>query len=336
MSSPILVTVVIPNYNHEAFLKQRIESVLNQSFQDFELYILDDCSTDNSLQVINNYKSHPKVQGIIKNKKNAGSLFKQWIKAINLAKGKYLWIAESDDFAHIDFLKETVALAEQNNNLGFVFTDSYIVNASGKIIDQASHLNKTLSAFQRLQNHKIKDRDKVLDYFVSNLIVWNASSVLFVTESITKINFNILKSLKNAGDLFSYISIALEKDVFYLDKPLNYFRSHATNTTAKNIASGALFKDRLIIIQYFLEDLYSLNPASTHLKNYLRRSFLTAVDFKLYTNVKSLLRAYLKYNLISFYAYLNLSIYVCYFKIFKKVPYRYRSYIKKVLQKKIK
>ena len=64
-----LVSVIIPSYNHEKFLKERIDSVLNQTFQDFELIILDDLSPDNSREIIESYRAHPKVSHIIFNEK---------------------------------------------------------------------------------------------------------------------------------------------------------------------------------------------------------------------------------------------------------------------------
>ncbi len=73
-----LVSVIIPNYNHSKYLHERIDSVLGQEFQDFELIILDDCSPDDSLTVINEYKNHPHVSHIIANEQNTGNTFLQW------------------------------------------------------------------------------------------------------------------------------------------------------------------------------------------------------------------------------------------------------------------
>jgi glycosyltransferase involved in cell wall biosynthesis len=70
-----IVSVIIPNYNHAPFLKERIESVLNQSFQDFEVILLDDCSTDNSRDIIEQYRHHPRVSNIIFNEQNTGNTF---------------------------------------------------------------------------------------------------------------------------------------------------------------------------------------------------------------------------------------------------------------------
>ena len=74
MMSP-LVSVVVPSYNHEKFLKERLDSILNQTFQDFELIILDDLSPDNSREIIETYRAHPKVSKIVYNEKTQGLLF---------------------------------------------------------------------------------------------------------------------------------------------------------------------------------------------------------------------------------------------------------------------
>ena len=93
------VSVIIPNYNHAPYLVQRIETVLKQSYPDFEVIILDDCSTDGSHDIIERYRGHSKVSRIVYNKVNSGSPFRQWEKGIGICKGEYVWIAESDDWS---------------------------------------------------------------------------------------------------------------------------------------------------------------------------------------------------------------------------------------------
>ena len=89
------VSVVIPNYNHARFLPKRVDSVLRQTFQDFDLILLDDCSTDDSRSILSKYADDPRVK-IEFNEVNSGSSFKQWNKGVGLARGEYVWIAESD------------------------------------------------------------------------------------------------------------------------------------------------------------------------------------------------------------------------------------------------
>src|SRR5580658_382186 len=92
------VSVIVPNYNHARFLHRRIDTILAQTFQDFELILLDDCSTDESSSILREYGSDARVR-LEFNEVNSGSPFKQWNKGVRLAQGKYIWMAESDDYA---------------------------------------------------------------------------------------------------------------------------------------------------------------------------------------------------------------------------------------------
>src|SRR6478735_6868594 len=100
------VSVIVPNYNHAAYLPARINSILQQTYTDFELILLDDCSADNSREILENFRHHPKVSHIVYNEVNSGTTFKQWNKGIGLSKGKYIWIAESDDNCEAGLLEK--------------------------------------------------------------------------------------------------------------------------------------------------------------------------------------------------------------------------------------
>src|ERR1700740_1180691 len=107
------VSVVVPNYNHGRFLRQRIDSILGQTFQDFELILVDGCSTDNSRPILSSYAGDPRVR-IELNSANSGSPFKQWNKGVRLARGEYVWIAESDDYAEASFLERLIAVLDSD------------------------------------------------------------------------------------------------------------------------------------------------------------------------------------------------------------------------------
>lgn len=121
------VSVIIPNYNHARFLDKRIQSVLNQTYQDFEVIYLDDASTDNSNQVFTKFAGDKRVQAIY-NESNSGSPFKQWNKGIRLAQGDYIWIAESDDYADKHLLAQLVNRLDNNPMVGLVYCQSWIID----------------------------------------------------------------------------------------------------------------------------------------------------------------------------------------------------------------
>ena len=92
------VSIIVPNFNHAAFLKRRLDSIFQQTMQDFELIFLDDASTDSSLAVFEDYAHDSRVTRHV-NQDNSGNPFVQWNRGLEMAAGEYIWIAESDDFA---------------------------------------------------------------------------------------------------------------------------------------------------------------------------------------------------------------------------------------------
>ncbi len=128
-----LVTVYITNYNYGKYIRQAIESVLSQTFQDFELIIIDDGSTDNSKDIIEEYANNPKIKIIYQ--QNKGLNVTNNI-ALKVAKGKYIMRLDADDFLHPEALEKMVTALEKDNELGLVFPDYYIVDAEGNIINE--------------------------------------------------------------------------------------------------------------------------------------------------------------------------------------------------------
>lgn len=223
------VSVIIPNYNHATFLKQRIESILNQTFQDLEVIILDDCSTDNSKKIIEQYRNHPKVSQIVYNDKNSGNTFKQWHKGFELAKGEYIWIAESDDLADVLFLENCINILNTDSNLNLVFTKSILINEKGEELgfnNWAAALDKN-----RWQYDYINDgSSEIKNYFFYRNIIPNASGVVFKKEAIKEDIWTSISSLKYTGDWLFWVSIINGSRLAYCSKPLNKFRFH-NNTT---------------------------------------------------------------------------------------------------------
>jgi len=242
------VSVIIPNYNHAPYLNQRIDSVLNQTYQDFELIILDDKSTDNSKEVIESYRSHPKVSQIVYNEINSGSTFKQWNRGIRLAKGELIWLAESDDDASEFFLEEMVSRFNQNSNLGIVYCDSYYINEKNKKLKRTHLWKNERFSSTRWNNDFINTGiNEVNNYLIYHNVIDNASSALFKKEVLFKAGLAD-ESFRYIGDLFLYMKVLMLSDVAYVTRPLNYFREHAQNTTKESFTNG--FKPLESLLSY--------------------------------------------------------------------------------------
>ncbi len=333
MSSFPSVSVIIPNYNHANFLEQRIESVLHQTYTNFDVIILDDYSTDESLDVINKYRQHPRVRTVIVNSVNSGSVFKQWVKGISNSEGKYLWIAESDDYAHETFLEETVKLAEKSEDIGLIFTDSYNVDQHADIKDKVSERHALLSPIEQ-DIYVFKDKAKAPNYFIDDMLILNASAVLFNLNIFKEaVDLKELEQFKNTGDQFAYISIFLKHKIIYLNKPFNYRRVHRNNTTAVNFLNGVIYRERIKIINYFYPVLRNFLSSKVSFNNYLRQNYIKVTDFRMFNEIEGLLRQFYSDGYISFQKYLYLKLYILVSRISpKQPPYKFRSKIKKVLQ----
>ncbi|MBZ9779444.1 glycosyltransferase family 2 protein [Psychroflexus sp. CAK8W] len=322
------VSIIIPNYNHAHFLDERINSVLNQTFQDFEVILLDDCSTDDSLKILDKYKSHPKVSHYKVNKHNSGSVFRQWVKGIKLSKGEYIWIAESDDVAHPEFLEETLNFILDKKDFGLVFTKSTIIDEKG---------NETGGEFKphnKDSEFKISGPDLVSEYLVKSMVIANASSVLFKAESFKFIDFNKLIGFKNTGDRYSYIQIGLNSTIYFLDRSLNYYRSHNSNTTKKNILNKSIYKDRLRIVDDLIKHFSKNASASLNLKEfYVKHLFIFYKVNSLVVNQK-VLGKLLKYSYLNFSIYLKFSFLNILSSVFKRhLPHRIRKYYKEMIKR---
>ncbi|MCG2794068.1 MAG: glycosyltransferase [Weeksellaceae bacterium] len=245
------VSVIIPNYNHASFLRQRIDAVLEQTFQDFEVIILDDCSTDHSRTIIDGYQDNAKISTVVYNESNSGSVFRQWVKGIKMAKGEYIWIAESDDYADAAFLSETLALLNRNSSCGAAFTNSYIVDEASHILDQT---DKRLSLSSLLKDRLITIKD-IETSFINNMLISNVSSCLFRTSSLLNVDLEELQNYKSSGDRFAFIAIALNNDICYHPSPLNFFRIHHHNTTKSNMKDGTTFSERFDVLNFYLDRL---------------------------------------------------------------------------------
>lgn len=232
------VSVIVPNYNHAHFLKQRLDSIFFQTFRDFEVIILDDCSSDNSRDVIEEYRSNPLVSHIVYNERNSGSPFKQWAKGFNLAKGEYIWIAESDDWAELNFLETLLPILDSHKTLSLAFCNSHWFSPT---------LNKHSDIFSK--DCFIKGNKFFSQYMATHNSICNASCVLFKKSLISEINPDY-QTFFGCGDWLFWIELSWRGDVFYTTKILNHFRQFGNRASDKNNLSGNAYKEHLKILQY--------------------------------------------------------------------------------------
>ncbi len=222
------VSIIIPNYNHKLFLQERLDSVFNQTFQDFEVILLDDASTDGSAELLKNYQNHPKVSHLIINTINSGSPFKQWQKGIALAKGDYVWIAESDDTNSFYFLEKCLSGIKGSSTIGMITT-------SLSIFDQHN-----AEIFTPLKNGIHNGLKLIPHKMLKGNNVRNASGVVFLRESVDIKILNKITEYRICGDWWIWLHVLKNYELYFIDKPLTNYRKHPAATTV-NLNDNPLF-----------------------------------------------------------------------------------------------
>lgn len=240
------ISIIIPNYNHAPYLKERIDSVLNQTYQDFEVIILDDKSTDNSKDVIEQYRNHPKISHIIYNKVNSGSTFKQWEKGIELATGEWIWIAESDDFCELYFLSELMEIATKYLSAGLIYCQSYFYHSDSNRLVPQNNFHYNLKLY--------KGRDFLQSQLIPFNLLVNASMAIFKKEFYPKVS-DEYTHYKLAGDWIFWAEIGLLTDVAVSGKYLNYFRQHKIKVSSNILRTGNNYNEEISTLKYFRDRL---------------------------------------------------------------------------------
>jgi glycosyltransferase involved in cell wall biosynthesis len=243
------VSVIIPNYNHARYLQKRIESVLSQTYQDFELILLDDCSTDNSRLILEKYRTYSKVSHLIINQINSGSTFRQWQKGIQVAQGEYIWIAESDDYADQHFLEILVPQLEQHSRVGLAYCQSFQVDEQDAILMDL----RIMYGERWYYNYHNDGNAEVINYLSIRNNIPNASAVLFRKSLYNKVSTNFL-TYTYCGDWVFWIDLLKKSDIIYISQSLNYFRKHKQNTTQVNRKSARMLIEGYKVLNYILKN----------------------------------------------------------------------------------
>jgi len=240
-----------------------------------EVIILDDCSTDDSRSIIEEYRGHPLVKKIVYNNQNSGSTFVQWNRGITLAQGDYVWIAESDDYADKNMLRCCLDALMKVPSSDLVYCDSFEIDEQNRITGRWSGWQEKLS--QNLWTCDFVKSGRMLNNtynYIANIIP-NASCVLFKRNAYMESAFvNRIEKLKCVGDWLMWFSIMQHTDVCYCHQPLNYFRYHHATTRSSSHSRLLNAKEHYEAIGT-LSHMVDPNPDADNFENKFAELFAT-------------------------------------------------------------
>jgi len=209
------VSIYLSSYNHAKYLRDAIDSVLNQSFSDFELFIEDDASTDESWFIIQSY-TDPRIQAH-RNSQNQNDL--EWMRKVilDMAMGEYIAIHHSDDIWEPEKLQKQVDFMDANPQFGAVFTNAQIIDENGKRFKDKSHF------YYRIFDQPNRNRYEWLNFFFYNGNALCHPSVLIRKTCYDECGF-YRSGLNQIGDYDMWVRLCLKYEIHVIPEKLVRFR----------------------------------------------------------------------------------------------------------------
>ncbi|WP_236189920.1 glycoside hydrolase family 99-like domain-containing protein [Pseudomonas pharyngis] len=254
------VSVIVPNYNHERFLRKRLDSIYGQTYRNFEVILMDDCSSDESRSVLNEYaQKFPDVTTTLFNDTNSGGVFRQWSKGIKAATGDLVWVAESDDYCDENFLQalvrcfddEAVMLAYARCE--FVTSDEVVQEGEfHKYVSDLECAEKWAESYVDTAHSEVR-----YALGIKNTIP-NASGVVFKRPvDLPLLDDEEWLSMRVAGDWVFYLHLIRGGKVAYSVDGTNFFRRYV-GSAAQQTYKREVFYRELGIASRTVQALYNV------------------------------------------------------------------------------
>jgi len=309
------VSILIPTFNSEKYIAETIESALNQTYKYFEIILVDNASSDNTWQIIEEYKKdNSSIITSFRNDENRGPI-RNWMKCIELATGIYGKIVWSDDLIELNFLEKTVPILEENDDVGFVFSPAVIFGDVKKekwfyTSEQQSGLYSTQKYIEGILFDKdypnspanglfrLKDLEKNLMLRIPNKFDSDAS--------IHAIGNDLLLYLLTAKDYKKYA---------YIDDTFAKFRAHGDSITIST-------KKSKMVLNYDIAKAYFVDNFVDDENLIKRFNGILWLHNKIFTTSSEIYKFYFRNKNF------KINFYFLMFNFFSK-----NSYIKRVFRK---
>ncbi|RME74735.1 MAG: glycosyltransferase [Chloroflexi bacterium] len=216
-----LLTVCLPTYNGAPFLAEAIQSILAQTWTDFDLLIVDDHSTDDTPAVIRSF--HDRRITFHQNPTRLG-LVGNWNRCLELAQGEYICLFHQDDVMLPDNLRQKITILQNYSNVGMVFSDAVLIDSQSQPIAEHWFYSPPFTGTTTIEGQQLLQELITGNNFIpcSSVVAWREC---FFRSGRFDARFPF------TADLAMWLHIALFYDVAYVDKPLIKYRWHSSNET---------------------------------------------------------------------------------------------------------
>lgn len=250
------VSVIIPNYNHAPYLPERIESVLNQTFKDIEVIILDDCSPDHSRDIIEEYARRDERIRLHFNETNSGSTFAQWNKGVELAQGDYVWIAESDDRCTENLIEVLLPYLDSDPEVVLAYGQTQLVDERGQVMHSYLENYKFLyrETWERWTGSFVVDgATEAATHLIFHNTIPNASAAIMRKSAYQEAGGADTDWWLN-GDWYFYAKMMRLGKIAFDPAQVNDFRTHTETQRSRTSRKGIVFTEIVGVIDYIVEN----------------------------------------------------------------------------------
>ena len=241
-----LISIITASYNYQDYIKDTIDSVLAQTYPNWELIIVDDGSTDDSVNVIKSYCEKDSRIKLFQHENGINKGLAETVK-LGIEKSSSDWIVflESDDTITPDYLEEKIQVIQENPDVEFIFNGINCFGDEERISSMTDYFNE-----QKATIKKHKNPDNYLRVFEKINVVPTFSCIMLKKKLFDDIDFN--SPHRASLDWYLWVQIAKNHDFYYMDKQLTNWRMHKTSyINSKNKSRDVInFKLQVVKIIY--------------------------------------------------------------------------------------
>ena len=263
-----LVSIIVPSYNHVKYINQRIKSIYDQTYKNFECIVIDDCSSDGTAEKLSELQSLYNFKLILKTS-NSGSAFGSWQSALDECNGELIWICESDDYAADDFLDTAVQYFCSDQNACLFYSASNVVDENNNVIATTHVYHQDVWNTERWNSSFVNNGQKELfNYQLKGQTVPNMSSSLMSKQAFKASLSSDIVNYKLAGDWLLMGLVMKHGNVCYCSRPLSFFRKH--DQTCRSSTSLARSVAEYMLVKYnFMKSMHLASHDLEHLQNFI-------------------------------------------------------------------
>ena len=269
------LSVVVPSYNHQDYISETLKSLEKQTFQNFEIIVVDDGSTDRTVEAVKSFPSRARIftqehQGVVA-ARNRG---------VSLARGEYICFVDSDDVILSDRFEKQVAVLDSDLEVGLVFADALIIDSKGEQIGKFSDVYPVVPG-------------DVAEMLVLHYCFTPMITVMVRTEVLRKTG--PFEKPGPISDYIKWIEVAHLSKVYYDPKPLGCWRRHQ-RSTSKNVRQEKKYVQTRMMLRRILRKYPRLKAkvGKNIVKRFSRSYFLTGFFLAADGNIKRAKKYYIK------------------------------------------